>query len=557
MKQIKYIAISALAALLLGACTANFEEINTNPNAISSGEIEPSNVFEPLLIYGMNEMIVESVSLGYQIGQVVVSDASNVREEHRYNLNNGNFGGRWNTYFEWAVLADHMYNLAVSQNDPNYQAIGLTMKVYYMQGITDLFGGIPYKEAFKVSQGILQPVVETQQEVYQDMMDDLEKANSLYKTNTLLSGSDKDAMYSGDLLKWQKFTNSLYLRVLCRVADRSDSFTPSVRERIATVVGNPDKYPIFTSNADNAFVHYSASTVYYANTFRPINYSNESSFAGERHLSEQLLSMTVFDNGDYVDPRLPIWGKTRPAADYKWVGAISGCSKDYANSGTILNQESWLNYDTFVRDTAPNIVMSFDEVQFILAEAAQRGWIGGGAEQYYNQAITACCEKWNEWGEFAAVPTVEKQTDGSWKVLSTSPVNITSADIAALLARSEVAYNGTLQRIAEQKWLALFWVSGYEMYSEMRRTGYPEVKIGKGVVTYNYTDGKFMARWPYPQIAMSNNKAHYLEAIAAMGGSSEEDNLMTLPVWWSGQAVAKDNGQSWPHSFRTYTIREE
>ena len=42
-----------------------------------------------------------------------------------------------------------MHDLAVNNGDVNYQAIGLTLKVYYLQLVTDVFGGIPYQEALQ------------------------------------------------------------------------------------------------------------------------------------------------------------------------------------------------------------------------------------------------------------------------------------------------------------------------------------------------------------------------------------------------------------------------
>lgn len=69
----------------------------------------------------------------------------------------------------------------------------------------------------------------------------------------------------------------------------------------------------------------------------------------------------------------------------------------------------------------------------------------------------------------------------------------------------------------------------------MRRTGYPECMTGEGTIDLGYTDGKFIARYAYPQIAVANNRANY-EAAFAEQGATLADNNMILPVWWSGQA---------------------
>lgn len=543
MKYIKYISVLSLL-VATSACTGDYEDINTNPNKVTVGGIMPSGMIEPVILYGTNNFMSDDRQFGNEIAQVTVAAASNVREEHRYNLGDANFKSVWNDCYKYATNALHMYDLAVAQNDVNYQAIGLTMKVYYMQVCCDLFGGIAYTDAFH--EGRLK--IDTQKEAYEAMMADLEKANSLYNNKVALEKSERDRIYYGDINKWKKFTNTLHLRLLMRVSGRNTAFSPTVAERINTILDNPTKYPVLESNADNTYVHYPGGESYYRNYYNTTDFSTDNGFSGEHHVSEQFLSMTVFNNdGTVCDPRLRIWAKPRAAADYKWYGAVSGCTKAYAVSGKPTNNEkdTFLHYETLVRDTNVNQLITYDELLFIKAEAAFNGWIAGSAEDYYNAAVTASCLKWNDYGQYAAFPV---QAGGKW---TTSTVEITASDIEALLANEKVKYNNTYERIAEQKWVSLFWVAGFQQYSEMRRTGYPDVTIGKGTVDYDYTKGLFMARMEYPLVSIANNKENYLAAIQAMGGSTLEDDTMILPVWWSGQAVAKDAGNPWPHSFRT------
>lgn len=539
MKYTKYLA-TAIAVLAAAGCTGDFEELNTNPNKVTLGGISPANVIEPLLINGANDLIYDTWFYNNEIGHVTVASASNVREEHCYYLTNANFAHPWEDNFLHAANAKHMYDLAVAQNDPNYQAIALTIKVVFMQQLTDLYGGIPYDEALRGLDKVLQPKVQTQQEVYASMMADLELANSLYNEQVALAKAERDPLYKGNIAKWRKFTNSLHLRLLMRVSGRNNDFTPSVSERIGRMIGDPATYPVFESNDDCAAVQYPGVDTYYRNYFNNTRMATENSFSGDHHFSEQMVKMTIDEaTGVPFDPRVRIWAKPRPAAGYQWVGAVSGCSSDYGNNNK--EREAYLHYETLVGETRPNYLMDYAEVLFIKAEAAFKGWIPGSAEQYYNDALTASCQKWNTYGQYAAFPAA----DGT-----TSTVQISASDIAAFLADPRVAYDGTLQRIAEEKWLSLFWICGYEMYNEVRRTGYPELTIGKRAIERNSTDGKYMARMAYPIIALTNNHANYLAAIQAMGGKTTDDNTMVLPVWWSGQAVARDAGTPWPHSFR-------
>ena len=147
MKYAKYILILALLAAS-GACTKDFEDYNTNPNKQSEGSVAPIALLEPLIYSSTNSYSSYMLSIANEISQVTVAK-STPRREHCYNLADGNFKAIWNLGYKWAGNAKHMYDLAVAQNQPNFQAIGLTLKVYNMSILTDMFGSIAYREALK------------------------------------------------------------------------------------------------------------------------------------------------------------------------------------------------------------------------------------------------------------------------------------------------------------------------------------------------------------------------------------------------------------------------
>src|SRR5687768_5208787 len=117
--------------------------------------------------------------------------------------------------------------------------------------------------------------------------------------------------------------------------------------------------------------------------------------------------------------------------------------------------------------------MSYAEMLFLGAEAAQRGWITGDAASLYRQAITA----------------------------SMKEQGVSDAAIATYLAQGSVAYNG-LRSIGEQKWLALY-LAGIEAFNEVRRTGFPVLELSANAV-----EEDFPARMPYPtEEKLYNEKA--------------------------------------------------
>ncbi len=515
MKTIQFIPAILLILLLSQACTSGFEDINTNPNQLTVGQIQAIGMFEPILYDGANEWLNRTWFWNDELMQFTVFSGGTTREEHRYFISDGNFSNWWNFNADYANNAVHMYELAGEQDNPALEAIALTWKVFYLSNQTDIFGDIPYSEAFQARiNGNVKPKFDTQKEVYEEMFDDLESANNFYAEAEDISETSRDKMYGGKIAQWQKFNNSLYLRLLMRVSGRSEM---NSGEKIREITENPGQYPIFTSNEDNATVNFSGESPY-------VNYfgsTTENDFTKSgRHLAEQTIKMMVLTNSsntEMIDPRLPIIGKTNNSTN-TWKGAISGGTIEQtsnSNSGASL-----LNFEVFCRDAAPYTFMDYAEVEFILAEAALKGMITGGttaAKTYYEAGITASMKKWSELGAYSA-----------------TPVSITDEQIAGFLQFESVQFNTNASQsdleelIADQKYLALFWI-GMEAWHEYRRTGYPVLTIGEGTLN----DHVLPTRFAYPSVTMATNSDNANAALENMGG----ENDMKTPLWWSEQAI--------------------
>ncbi len=521
MKKVKYIIGCSLIFTFLGACTSDFEEINTNPNRTLVGMQQATAMFEPLLFNSGNQWLQRTWYYNDELMQYTAHTGGVTRREHLYFFEDSrDWYGFWNHYATYGKNAMHMHDLAVAQDNKSLEAIALTFKVLFLSNMTDMFGDIPYEEAFtgRSLGGTLTPKFNTQKEVYELMFADLEAANDIYATNPSFLKPQMDGMYGGNIAAWRKFNNSLYLRLLMRVSGRTEM---NVGTKMTEIVNNPDKYPVFTSNEDNATVTFTGDDPYISN----FGTETESGFTSSgRKLTEQLIKMTVQTdmggNQIYVDPRLPIIGKKNPILqsnpDNIWKGTISGASEDQradADRGS-----SWLNFAVLGRRDAPATYMDYAEVQFIFAEAAFDGLIPGGeaaAKSYYEAAITASMEKWSELGAWSETPT-----------------SITQADIDTYLASPLGSWDLASDKeeaIANQKYLALFWI-GMEAWHEYRRTGFPVLTIGDGTV---YNDHILPTRFGYPAITMSTNSANAKEALSNMGGAND----MKTPVWWSKQAI--------------------
>lgn len=521
MKKLYLIIICVFVLGLINSCTKNFEEINTNPNKTLVGMIQASGMFEPILYNSANQWLNRTWYYNNELIQFTAFTGGVTRREHLYFLEESrDWAGFWSHYATYGKNLDHMHELAIEQSDKSLEAIALTFKVLFFSNMTDMFGNVPYEEAFSGRKlgGTLTPKFNTQKEIYEFMFADLEAANDIYATDPVFLIPSMDGMYGGDMEAWRKFNNSLYLRLLCRVSGRTEM---SVGTKMTEILNDPDTYPVFTSNLNNATVSFTGSDPYISN----FGITTESEFTSSgRKLTRQLIGMTVQTdlggNQIYVDPRLPIIGKKNPIVAVNplniWIGTKSGCT-DLERS-TVDIGTSWLNYKVFCRKNAPLTYMDYAEVNFIFAEAALKGLISGGeaaAKTYYEAGVRASMEKWSQQGAFSdPVVTI---TSGQVDTYLASPLG--SWDLAANKA----------EFLGNQKFLALFWV-GMEAYHEYRRTGYPVLTIGEGTI---YNDNILPTRFGYPNTTMSTNGANAATALEDMGG----ENDMKTPVWWSKEAI--------------------
>jgi len=521
MKKIQLIILSGILFGFLNSCTKDFEEINTNPNRTTVGMIQASGMFEPILYNSANQWLDRTWYYNNELIQFTAHTGGVTRREHQYFLEESrDWAGFWNHYSTYGNNIDHMYELAQNENDKSLEAIALTMKVLFFSNMTDMFGSVPYEEAFTGRKlgGTLTPKFNSQKEVYEFMFADLEKANDIYASNPVFLHPSMDGMYSGNMNSWRKFNNSLYLRLLMRVSGRTEM---NIGVKMNEIIGDPVKYPVFTSNQDNAMVKFSGNDPYISN----FGLYTESSFTSSgRKLTKQLIGMTVQVDGGgnqiYVDPRLPVIGKKNSVVAVNptniWIGTVAGCTDQ--ERSTVDVGTSWLNYKVFCRRDAPAWYMDYAEIQFIYAESALKGFITGGAaaaKGYYEAAVRASMEKWSEQGAFS-VPVV---------TITTTDVN---SYLASPLGSWDLAANKE-EFLGNSKYLALFWV-GMEAYHEYRRTGYPVLTIGGGTV---YNDNILPTRFGYANTTMSTNGNNANAALEEMGGAND----MKTPVWWSKQAI--------------------
>lgn len=512
------IAICAAGLLLsLSACKKDFSTLNSSPNT-------PESVPNSALLTGAEKGLMDNTwdrwwngSTGMLLAQYYAENL--YTDESRYQFRVSTIKDYWNEFYAGGI-PDQFSQSSISysvggleelqaiirkcQTDTlasnasgyrrNQVAVAMLLQTWLYQNMTDTWGDIPYSKALQDVNNT-QPDYDKQSDIYPAMLGKIDSAISIMDvTKQDLTG---DVIYSGDMSKWMKFANSLKVRVAMRMADRNPALA-STKVAEAVTAG------VFTSNADNALFPYNAV----APSYNPLYYDR--AVTGRKDFSSANTIVDLMDS--LADPRLPYYFDSLSSGGF--VGRPYGQSASDASNyalGDVSQPSGARAIDRGVSAgagtlsaTAPGVFLDYAQIQFFLAEAAERGFpVPGSAQGYYNAGI-----------------------DGSFQFWTGAPVP------GAYLAQPGVDYMAQKtagktwrQIIGAQKWLALY-MQGIQGWIEWRRLdfGLLQAPVDGALVNIS-TDVPVRMTYPYSEATL--NPLGYGHAVSNQG----PDRLDTK-VWW-------------------------
>ena len=473
MKNIHFISLIIVGLLFL-SCDKDFAEINEDPNRVA--EISPGTLLNPI-IYGLADHNSDrSWVVTFDLMQVSLPFPSVSGGLHRYDVSNAAGNSSYYWYYRWLNNINEMLKAAEKAEDENYLAIALTFKALCYANLTDIFGPLPMKEASLAEEDVLYPTFDSQQDIYEQILADLERANTLYNTDEPMIYS-ADILFANDVEKWQRFTNSLHMRLLLRVSNRTET---NAFEKLANMIDNPSIYPVFENTEESAILQVTGVTPNVSPWGRPQDFN----------LNQKMASFFVDNLNTWEDPRRPIIEtlayKDTLAIGYKGIpSAYSGPESQFNYSASYLDNEQ-------VTNPMEIFLLTYSEVEFIKAEVAQRGFTSDAQEHYEN-------------GVKAAIEQIGAETPENY------------------FDNVNTAYDGSLSQIMLQKYYALYFVD-YQQWFEYRRTGLPELPTTEAMEN----NGVMPARFLYPQDVQTNNGANYQKALELLGGPDD----INTKVWW-------------------------
>lgn len=459
-------------SLGLSSCTSNFEEINTNRNLIN--EISPGTLLNEIIYNMASNNLTNHYNINCQLMQVQLSYPQFYGGIQRYEILPTTGDSQWNAAYKWAKNVQEMLTAAEKEQSGNYTAIALTLRAWIYSNLTDTFGDVPFSEASQAEENILQAKYDSQEDIYRQLLEDLELANSLYDDSAPMNYGT-DILFANDVLKWQKFTNSLRLRLLLRISD----VHANAYNEMLEIIENSSEAPIIENDGSSAVFQVTGITPNLSPWSRALDFSNQ-------HAVGAFFIETL---NQLEDPRIPIYVTQAKRGDQN-IG-YKGIPSGYDPNASFDYSPSYMNN---LQVTAPMIIpiLTYAEVEFILAELAQKGY-GKDAETHFKKGVRSAIALWTK------APVHEQYFDNE-------------------LAK----YNGTLERIMLHKYLALYFTDN-QQWSEYRRTGYPTLPSTNSMLNKQVMPSRLL----YASLQSVYNPDNYKAAVAAMGTDD-----INVKVWW-------------------------
>lgn len=512
MKRLVKIICTLLGIIAITSC--NDLDLNYNP-------VQPVTAPSPLRLPAIQANLAYSLYsqarfASFHSYYLTTRTGNSNAQTDTWNYNNITRMGAWRWhYFDVSAniaSKDGILIRAEQDGDNNYTGVGKILLAFSFLTATDVFGDMPFSEAFT---DIMNPVYDSQETVYQGverLLDEgINELRNVSPTARSMNASS-DLIYAGDYNKWISFAEAVRARLKLHTA----SFTANGYTDLLASVNTA------LAGFEDAMFRYpeESSSLWEKNLWGETRPNPEWQFADIRNdltntLPTDVLmnALTVDEATNTFDPRL--YKLTTPGANNKYLGAQMSVGLHSSNtnlpSGTTYQDFANLYNGYWTADNSPYPYMIKEELYFMKAEALFYLERYGEALIAYQQGIEHNCQR-----------------------LGVEPGLITNFMGSAKVVQS--AENLKISDIMVQKWLALYLQA--ETWVDMRRYGYG---------THAYPDlyyprfalaewgGRYIQRFIYdPQTEYVYNP----KEIARLGAGARD--WAFKEVWWAEKSTLKN-----------------
>lgn len=496
-----YLAIASIL-LSIGACTKKLDKNLDNPNSVTTNAISGKDVFasalqntvfavnatQPTVTVGISTLTNEWMGIWARTTSYSASGTQYLVET--FTLNNA-FGDNFWGYM-YHNMADYDFVASKSADGSILPGASLVMKCLVFQDLTDIFGDIPYSQALNTSYG--QPVYDKAADIYADLPLKLDSAMTLINASQTTADDAADVMFKGDKASWLAFANTVKLRVLLRqipVAATAASLQAEMAKTTAYGFLTTGQDAVVNPGYKDATSQQSPFWSIFGYQVGSTNvYQNQTFYIANQTMVDYLTATS--------DPRLGYLYKA--ATDGGYAG-------NYLGDGTNAKPVSKISsIGTGILKSAgmDAVIMTASEALFLQSEAAQRGLISGDYKTLYNEAVS-------ESFTFLGVP---------------DPATAAASYLSAGAGDPRIDISGAspIEAIIYQKWVANAEIDGLEIWSDYRKTGYPDRTNPSENTAAN--PNQVPIRLLYPQTETSQNPGNY----AAQ--NQQATDVFTKKIFW-------------------------
>jgi hypothetical protein len=443
MKKISIILL--LGAVSFTSCK-KFLDVNKDPN-------NPVDVQEALILAPVELNISDNIYAG-NAATIIQNFLQGIAPNQlnpglwNYQLFNNTFDGDWNTFYVVCLNNLKILNTkAEASGKANYAAVAKILTAYTLGTATDLWGDIPYSEAFQGSSKFT-PVYDKQEDIYNEVQNLLSAALSdIAKADAVMPAGD-DYFYNGDMDKWKKLAYTLQARY-CMHLTKAPGYTAAAQaDKALQALNNA-----MQSNDDDLTFAYAGSAGS-ENTWN-LSFSPVTTYVLNSTFVEGLKSRN--------DPRLPKMVKKATGTGLyagRTIGTPTDALEDYSYPTDVVAGAS-----------TPNYIVTYTEALFLKAEAT---FIKSGAS--------------------AAAPFYIAGIQAHFLKLG---FDTTTAEVRTYISSRALTDANAIQRIMEEKSIANFL--NIENYTDWRRNGYPALNKVNGALT------EIPTRLLYPETEILSN----------------------------------------------------
>lgn len=504
--------------IITSSCKKSFLDINDNPNAVTELNVTPELIF-PAGATGVAARAVGPNFLQNWLGYFAPpGDFSINQQETAYNIDFTFGQGFWQNHYNVLFDLNLVETKALAKGDSVLAGAASILSVKLWQELVDLYGNIPYTDAFHVERTTT-PKYDKAEDVYLALHKKLDQAVSYMKGTAratypaVVQSVVKFGAGGGSVASHQanfiKYANTLKLRLLLRTSEVTVAGINTNAE-IAKIVANGGVLQSGqTISVNPGYVdELNKQSPFYA-TYGFTSTGTDGNTAVRANVyTVNLMNATN-------DPRLQRLYRNVGASATGGGTTVAGVKYGQATPANLFgNASSKLGLGTAGTATQNAWVLTSVESLFLQAEAVARGWltVAGGAQAAYQAAVT-------ESFIFLGVPnaTIEATT------YFTTNAGANFSTVAA----------GTVTDISKfisyQKYIAMNSLDAVEAYSDLRKFNFSTI-VNQSYISVNPSKlaSKLPNRLLYPQEEYTLNFAN----VSAQGTISTATIFTGSKIFW-------------------------